>query len=95
MSESHNGHILSIKFLTAIFAALIFLTAVTVISTRVDFGYLKVVVALILATTKALLVILYFMHLRYESRFLKLIVFMCFFILAIFIGMTFLDVAYR
>lgn len=95
MSENHQGHILSVKFLTAILAILLLLTAVTVISTRIDLGYFKVVVALALATTKSLFVILYFMHLQYENRFMKTIVFMCFLILAIFIGMTFLDTAYR
>lgn len=94
MSE-HNGHVLSVKLLTYILAILLLLTFITVAATRVDFGYFKVVVALVLATTKSLFVILFFMHLKYEDRFIKLIVFMCFLILAIFIGMTFLDVAYR
>jgi len=35
------------------------------------------------------------MHLKYENKFFKFIVFMKFFILAIFIGLTFIDVAYR
>ena len=51
--------------------------------------------ALAVATTKALLVILFFMHLRRESRLLKGMVFLAFFILALAIAMTFLDLAHR
>lgn len=95
MSEEQNGHILSTGFLTAVLGALLVLTVVTVWAAQIDFGMFKVVVALSIATVKALVVIMFFMHLKYEDRFIKLIVFICFLMLAIFIGMTFLDVAYR
>ena len=95
MSENHHGHILSTKMLTAVLFVLLLLTVITVLAAQVDFGMFKVVVALAIATVKALIVIMFFMHLKYEDRFIRFIVFMCFFILAIFIGMTFLDIAYR
>jgi len=93
MSENH--HILSIKTATLILCTLLILTVVTVLMARVDLGFLNVPIALGLATTKSLFVIMFFMHLKYENRMLKAFVFICFLILAIFIGLTFFDVAYR
>lgn len=90
-----HHHVMSIKKLTAVLSALLFLTFLTVAVSRIHLGYFNVVVALALATAKSLFVILFFMHLKYENKTLKTFVFICFLILAIFIGMTFFDVAYR
>ncbi|MCD8554857.1 cytochrome C oxidase subunit IV family protein [Seleniivibrio sp.] len=97
MSENHEHqhHILSIKTAGIILVLLLLLTGTTVAVSRIDLGFLNVAVALTLAVTKALLVILFFMHMKYENRFMQMIVFLCFLLLAIFIGMTFFDLAYR
>ena len=63
-------HIVPKKVYFAIFFALIALTAVTVTISFFDLGRLNAVVALTIAVFKAILVILYFMHLRYERRIL-------------------------
>ena len=52
----------------AVWGALIVLTGVTVLVSYVHLGMMNVVVALIIASVKASLVALYFMHLRTESR---------------------------
>jgi cytochrome c oxidase subunit 4 len=88
-------HAVSVRTNLLVWAALMVLTAITVGVTSFDFGFLNVVVALTVATTKAGLVILWFMHLRYEGRVIRLMVFTAFVILAIAIGFTFFDVAYR
>ena len=51
-----------------VWAALMVLTAVTVAVSYVHLGMMNVVVALAIASVKASLVALFFMHLRYESR---------------------------
>jgi len=51
-----------------VWGALIVLTAVTVSVSYVSLGLMNVVVALLIASVKASLVALFFMHLRYESR---------------------------
>ncbi|HWP59572.1 MAG TPA: cytochrome C oxidase subunit IV family protein [Candidatus Acidoferrales bacterium] len=51
-----------------VFAILLFLTLITVLVARLDLGRLNTVVALAIAFSKALLVILYFMHLKYSTR---------------------------
>ncbi|PLX85429.1 MAG: cytochrome-c oxidase [Desulfuromonas sp.] len=78
-----------------IWLALLILTAITVAVSRVDLGALNVWVALGVASIKSSLVIFFFMHLRQESRLFKLGLLVMLMILAVFIGMTFLDVLYR
>ena len=51
-----------------VWAALMVLTAVTVAASYVHLGMMNVVVALLIASVKASLVALFFMHLRHESR---------------------------
>ncbi|MBZ4644357.1 MAG: cytochrome c oxidase subunit [Deferribacteres bacterium] len=93
--SAENKHIVSYKTFVSVWVILMFLTAVTVWIAKIDLGFLNVVAALTVATTKALIVILFFMHLKYENRLFKISVFITFLILAIFIGFTFFDVAYR
>lgn len=52
----------------AVFASLLLLTVVTVLVSYVDLGLLNVVVALLIASVKASLVALFFMHLKGENR---------------------------
>lgn len=94
MTEEKH-HIVGYKLFTKIWVVLLILTAVTVLVAQVDLGYFNVIVALTVASTKALFVILYFMHLKYEPGVFKIMVIICFVTLAIFIGLTFFDVAYR
>jgi cytochrome c oxidase subunit 4 len=68
--EGHGvGHIMPVPLLLGVFAALMVLTVITVGVTAFDFGDLNLWVAMIIATIKASLVALYFMHLRYDSPF--------------------------
>lgn len=77
-SESHNehgehalGHVLPTKVLLGVFVALLFLTVITVAAAQVDFGTkaMNLAIAMLIATVKASLVILYFMHIRYDRLF--------------------------
>ena len=61
------AHVVEVRVLLAVFTALIVLTAVTVGVSYFDFGAFNLMVALGIATIKAALVALWFMHLRYES----------------------------
>ena len=58
----------------AIFGALMVLTAVTVAVAFVNLGALNFPVAIAIAITKATLVVLFFMHVKYSSRLTKMIV---------------------
>ncbi len=70
-SDAHlsHVHIVPPKVLLAVWGALLALTVVTVAVTTVDLGEFNLVVALLIATVKATLVALYFMHLRWDRPF--------------------------
>ncbi len=67
MNTGHSGSS-GTRTYVAVWGALIVLTGVTVLVSYVHLGMMNVVVALIIASVKASLVALYFMHLRTESR---------------------------
>jgi cytochrome c oxidase subunit 4 len=75
------------------------LTGTTYFAAQVDlnqyFASLNIIVALVIATCKALLVILFFMHAYYSSKRTKLIVFAGFFWLAIMLSLTLGDYGSR
>ena len=70
-----NSHIVPIKVYTNVILALLGLTVLTVASAQVDFGWFNVLIAMGIATVKAALVLLYFMHLKYDDR-LYLVIFL-------------------
>jgi cytochrome c oxidase subunit 4 len=94
-----SEHIVSPKIYILIFAVLMILTSTTVGAAEVDLNHyfksLNVIVALVIATCKAILVILFFMHAYYSSKRTKLIVFAGFFWLAIMLSLTLGDYATR
>jgi len=74
---------------------LIVLTSLTVTAAGMNFGKISVLVALLIATVKASVVLLIFMHLKYETRIFKTMVWLVLITLAIFIGLTFTDTLFR
>jgi cytochrome c oxidase subunit 4 len=74
MSNDVHEHIDSAKTYVLVFLALICLTVVTTAVAFVDLGPFSVVVALAIACCKALLVALFFMHVRYSTRLTRLVV---------------------
>ena len=62
-----HDHIVPKKIYVSVFAALMVLTLLTVAAARVDLGRLNTVVALTIAVTKALLVVLFFMDMGTRS----------------------------
>lgn len=61
-------HVLPQKVYIFVFVTLLLLTLVTVDVAFYNFGFLNLYIALTIATCKATLVVLYFMHLRYSER---------------------------
>ena len=93
MNEQH--HIISYTTLTLVWLGLLCLTALTVWVSRLDLGIGHVWGSLAIASVKSGLVIAFFMHMKYEGRLLRWLLFLALFTLAIFIGLTFFDVLYR
>ncbi len=90
-----SDHILPIKTYLALAGALFVLTGVTVAVSFINAGGWNAVIALGVASLKASLVALYFMHLKYDSK-LNLFVFLsALFFVAVFIIFTMFDTARR
>jgi cytochrome c oxidase subunit IV len=70
----HGPHVVPIATYLLVFAALMLGTYATVWAAGKDFGALNTVVALGIAVTKATLVILFFMHVKYSARLTQLVV---------------------
>jgi cytochrome c oxidase subunit 4 len=83
------------RFYVAIWGTLVLLTGLTVGVTYFDLRKLAVLAAILIATIKATLVALYFMHLRYESRLFTTVLLVGLGSFAIFIALTFTDLSYR
>jgi cytochrome c oxidase subunit IV len=89
----HAGysHVMPLPMLFGVFMALIVFTVITVVATRFDLGNWNLVVAMAIATIKAALVVLYFMHLRYDNPFNALIFIAALVFITLFISITLLD----
>lgn len=94
-NHEEKHHVLSYKQLAAILAALLVLTVVTVGVSYVHFGFLNVPIALGIACSKVTLVLLFFMHLKYEEPVIVFSFIGTAMFLMIMIGFTFWDVAFR
>jgi cytochrome c oxidase subunit IV len=85
------AHVVRLPILAAVFAALLVMTALTVAVTWYDLGDWNLIIALGIATTKAALVALFFMHLRYDNAFYAVVFLAALLFLALFMGLTLLD----
>lgn len=96
MSENTDSfvHISSVKLLLGVWIALMFGTWLTVSASTVDLGWLNIWVGLGIATGKAVLVALYYMHLRWDKPFNAFVFLGAFFFLFLFIGFAMMDSAH-
>lgn len=77
MSDNHGSgghHILPLSLYVNVFVALIFLTTITVWVAQFDFGIFNGFVAMGIATLKATLVGMYFMHLKYDNKLYSMVI---------------------
>ena len=86
------SHVASVKVLLGTGGALLFLTIVTVLATKVDFGSgPNLAIAMLIAVIKATLVVLFFMHLKYDKIFHTVIFTAAVLAAALFVGFTMMD----
>jgi cytochrome c oxidase subunit 4 len=89
--EHDEHHVVSPLQYTLVFATLITLTAVTVAAAYVNLGILNPIIALGIACVKGCVVVLFFMHVKYSSRLVKMTVFSGFFMFFVLVMMTLTD----
>ena len=86
-----SEHIVSPKIYAVIFLSLMVGTGLTVWAAFQNFGKFNIVIALAIATIKATLVVLYFMHARYSPKRTQLVIVCSVFWLAIMLALTLSD----
>src|SRR5262249_49376796 len=92
--DPHHGlsHVATIKVLVTTGATLLALTLVTVLATKIDFGAnINLAIAMAIAVFKATLVILFFMHLRYDRLFHSVSSAAGILAASLFVGFTLMD----
>ena len=89
--EHGEHHIVSPLEYSYVFGTLLVFTAITVGAAYIDLKWANPVIALAIATFKAVVVILFFMHVKYQSRLIKMTVGAGFFTFFVLIMMTMSD----
>jgi cytochrome c oxidase subunit 4 len=87
----HSSHIVPKRIYYAIYVALLVCTYLTWQIAFFDLGALNTVAALTIAVFKAVLVVLFFMHVRYSTRLTSVVVIASVFWLGILLALTFGD----
>ena len=93
--ENEKHHIVPYKSYVIVLAVLLLFTAISVWVTNIDLGALTVFTALALATVKTLIVLSYFMHLKFDHKIYAIMVAL---VIAVFISViviTFIDYSFR
>lgn len=89
----HHGfsHPMPVWMLLSVFFALLFLTGLTVFQSQFDLGNAEIWMSLTIATIKAGLVILFFMHLLWDKPINAIIILGSLIFVALFLGFTLMD----
>jgi cytochrome c oxidase subunit 4 len=93
--EQEKHIVVSTKTFVLIWLTLLVLTGVTIKAAQMRMGEWSILANLLIASTKASLVLWFFMHLKYEKMFFKLLFIVPIATITIIIGLTFFDIWYR
>lgn len=91
----NDHHIVPFATYVKVLMTLLFLTIVTVAISRVDFGFLNTVIAMLIATIKAGFVLAIFMHLKYDNMVNRVIFGTGFFFLLVLFSFSITDIFTR
>ena len=89
--EAQTEHVSSVRMLLVVWIALMIGTWLTVFASTIDLGALNIWIGLGIATAKATLVGLYYMHLRWDKPFNTFVFLTAFAFLFLFIGFAMMD----
>jgi cytochrome c oxidase subunit 4 len=95
VDHSHHAHVSSFALFLKTYAALCFLTVVTVAVSRVDFGSANMLIAVLIASLKAGLVMTIFMHLKWDTAMNNIAFIGSFIFLSLLFLFTLADVSTR
>lgn len=94
MAENKQ-HIISYRVYAVVLVVLLVLTFASIGVTSIELGAFTVAAALLFAIVKSYLVLVYYMHLKYDKPYLKIMVGFVFAVFLIVLVITFLDYLYR
>ena len=90
-----KNHIVPFKIYFNVLMSLLILTVLTVVVAQIDFGIFNVFLAFLIATVKAGLVLLYFMHLKYDDKIYWVVFGSAVFFVIVLFGFSKLDLMTR
>lgn len=93
--SKENHHIVPYWVYFAVLGSLLFLTLVTVLITRIELGALNTAAAMLIASMKGLIILLYFMHLKFDQKIYSIMVSLVALVFVAVIIITFFDYFYR
>ena len=94
MEENNHNHTPFSTYMM-IWFGLVMLTGITVTVALLDLGSLSIFGAVVIATVKSTLVVMYFMHIKYEDKVFKAMLWLAIGVLAVIMLLTFADTVYR
>ena len=89
--EHSQHHVVPPSVYLMVFATLLFFTILTIYAADWDMGLFNPIVALAIATVKAMVVVLFFMHVKYQSNLIKLAIGSGFFAFLVLMAMSLTD----
>ncbi len=92
--EKHDHHV-GYGTYVMVWFGLIALTSITVSVSGINLGSVTLITAMVIATVKSILVINYFMHVKFDNFVIKLFILVCLFVIAVISVLTFSDLSYR
>ncbi len=99
MAKNHDNHgehhITPFSTYIKVFSILILLTIITVAASRINMGAMNSVIAMLIATVKAMIVVLWFMHMKYEDKLNRAVFGTAFFFAFVFYTFIAIDVFTR
>jgi len=96
MDNKHEEHqLISYGTYIMVWLALLTLTGLTITVAGLNLKNFAIVAAICIAGFKSMLVLNYFMHLKFESALFKNMVYITLFTLVVIIGLTFTDISFR
>ncbi|MDA0667611.1 MAG: cytochrome C oxidase subunit IV family protein [Planctomycetota bacterium] len=90
-SDTHLGHVLPLSLLLKVFFALVGLTGLTVLTGQMELFGMDLAIAMVIATVKASLVCLIFMHLKWDKPFHGMIFLFSIVMVGLFLAFLTLD----
>ena len=94
-SHAEEHHVIPYRTYVNVWLALVVLTGITVGASMLELRHLAIFTAVLIAAVKSTLVLLYFMHLRFENKLFTIMLLAAIFTYAIFVILTFADYAFR